>query len=320
MFCSPEETLVSLERVGYFTDRQTATTVFLAGQIHRPVMLEGPAGAGKTQLAQSVAQAYGAPLLRLQCYQGINEEKAIGQYDKSLQELYVLLMSKSSKTPDWEEIKRQITSRAFFMAGPLLESIEQEEPCVLLIDEIDKVDYAFQAMLLELLSAWALSIPKLGTVNATSIPHVFLTSNQERRLGDPLRRRSLYLVIEHPGAGREAAIVAKRTPNASTATHRFIAGLAKSLRTYTMEKPPSISEMNDVALAMELLGMTTIQPEHKEIILPLIAKTEGDRKRLLMKEGFESIVRLAASYAADISQDADPVHLMEEPCARRRTC
>ena len=319
MFCSPEETLVNLERVGYFTDRQTATTVFLAGRIHRPVMLEGPAGAGKTQLAQSVAQAYGVPLLRLQCYQGINEEKAIGQYDKSLQELYVLLISKSLKTPDWEEIKRQITSRAFFMAGPLLEAIEQEKPCVLLIDEIDKVDYAFQAMLLELLSAWALSIPKLGTVNATSIPHVFLTSNQERRLGDPLRRRSLYLVIKHPTADREAAIVAKRTPNASNATHRFIAGLAKSLRAYTMEKPPSISEMNDVALAMELLGMKTIQPEHKEIILPLIAKTEGDRKRLLMKEAFESIVRLAARYAADISQCAGPSHLLEEPCASQHT-
>ncbi len=319
MFSSPEETLVALERVGYFTDRQTATTVFLSGRIHRPVMLEGPAGAGKTQLAQSVAQAYGAPFLRLQCYQGINEEKAIGQYDNSLQELYVLLMSKSSQTPDWEEIERQVTSRTFFIAGPLLEAIEQEQPCVLLIDEIDKVDYAFEAMLLELLSAWTLSIPKLGTVNAASIPHVFLTSNQERRLGDPLRRRSLYLVIEHPTADREAAIVAKRTPNASTATHRFIAGLAKSLRAYTMEKPPSISEMNDVALAMELLGIRTILPEHKEIILPLIAKTEGDRKRLQMKEAFESIVRLAARYAAEISQDANPPHLLEESCASPRT-
>jgi hypothetical protein len=145
MFRSPEETLVNLERVGYLTDRKTATTIFLAGRIHRPVMLEGPAGAGKTQLAQSVAQAYGAPLLRLQCYQGISEEKAIGQFDKSLQELYVLLMSRSSQTPDWEEIERQITSRTFFMAGPLLEAIEQERPCVLLIDEIDKVDYAFEA-------------------------------------------------------------------------------------------------------------------------------------------------------------------------------
>ncbi len=304
MFASPEETLATLERVGYFTDVKTATTVFLAGRIHRPILLEGPAGAGKTELAQSVARAYRVPLLRLQCYQGINEEKAIGQYDKCLQELYVLLMSKRAQTPDWAEIKREITNRSYFMAGPLLEAIEQENPCVLLIDEIDKVDYAFEAMLLELLSAWALSIPRMGTVQATSIPYVFLTSNQERRLGDPLRRRSFYLVVEHPVAEREAAIVAKRTPHAREATHRFIAGLAKSLRAYTLEKPPSISEMNDVALAMELLGIEKVLPEHKDIMLPLIAKTEGDRKRLRMKEAFESIVRNAAKHAAEITQGA----------------
>ena len=264
-------------------------------------MLEGPAGAGKTELASSVARAYGVPLIRLQCYQGINEEKAIGQYDRSLQELYVLLMSKSDRTPDWAEIKRKVTSRSYFMAGPLLEAIEQERPCVLLIDEIDKVDYAFEAMLLELLSAWTLSIPKMGTVAATSIPHVFLTSNQERRLGDPLRRRSFYLVVEHPSAEREAAIVAKRTPDAGEETHRFIAGLAKSLRAYTLEKPPSISEMNDVALAMELLGIQRLGPEHKDIMLPLIAKTEGDRKRLLLKQAFESIVRMANRYANELT-------------------
>jgi hypothetical protein len=145
MYASPRETLEALENVGYFTDLKTATTVYLAGKIHRPIMLEGPAGAGKTELASSVARAYGAPLLRLQCYQGINEEKAIGQYDRSLQELYVLLMSKSARTPDWAGIKREVTSRSYFMAGPLLEAIEQERPCVLLIDEIDKVDYAFEA-------------------------------------------------------------------------------------------------------------------------------------------------------------------------------
>jgi MoxR-like ATPase len=198
MYASPDETLAALERVGYFTDQKTATTVYLAGKLHRPILLEGPAGAGKTELATSVSRAYGIPLLRLQCYQGINEEKAIGQYDKSFQELYVLLMSKSDHTPDWAEIKREVTSRAYFIAGPLLEAIEQNQRCVLLIDEIDKVDYAFEAMLLELLSGWTLSIPKMGTVHATSIPYVFLTSNQERRLGDPLRRRSLYLVVEHP--------------------------------------------------------------------------------------------------------------------------
>ena len=308
MYVSPDETLAALERVGYFTDQKTATTVYLAGKLHRPIMLEGPAGAGKTELATSVSRAYGVPILRLQCYQGINEEKAIGQYDKSLQELYVLLMSKSDKAPDWAEIKREVTSRAYFMAGPLLEAIEQEQRCVLLIDEIDKVDYAFEAMLLELLSVWALSIPRMGTVQATSIPYVFLTSNQERRLGDPLRRRSFYLVVEHPTAEREAAIVAKRTPNASEKTHRYIAGLAKSLRAYTMEKPPSISEMNDVALAMQLLAIEQIKPEHKDIMLPLIAKTEGDRKRLLMKQAFESIVRIAGRYASEMPP-ADEVDL-----------
>ena len=305
MYASPNETLAALESVGYFTDQKTATTVYLAGRLHRPVMLEGPAGAGKTELATSVSRAYGVPLLRLQCYQGINEEKAIGQYDKSLQELYVLLKSKSNHAPDWAEIKREVTSRAYFMAGPLLEAIEQDQRCVLLIDEIDKVDYAFEAMLLELLSVWTLSIPKMGTVHATSIPHVFLTSNQERRLGDPLRRRSFYLVVEHPTAEREAAIVAKRTPKASEKTHRFIAGLAKSLRAYTMEKPPSISEMNDVALAMQLLGIEQITPEHKDIMLPLIAKTEGDRKRLLMKQAFESIVRIAGRHASEMSAEEE---------------
>src|SRR5580700_8058421 len=303
MYASPDETLAALQRVGYFTDQKTATTVYLAGRLHRPVMLEGPAGAGKTELAMSVSRAYDVPILRLQCYQGINEEKAIGQYDKSLQELYVLLMSKSNHTPDWTEIKREVTSRAYFLAGPLLEAIEQNQRCVLLIDEIDKVDYTFEAMLLELLSAWTLSIPKMGTLQATSIPHVFLTSNQERRLGDPLRRRSFYLVVEHPTAEREAAIVARRTPDAGEKTHQFIAGLAKSLRAYTLEKPPSISEMNDVALAMELLGIEQIRPEHKDIMLPLIAKTEGDRKRLLMKQAFESIVRIAGKHAEQIAKE-----------------
>lgn len=304
MFASPAETLARLEAAGYFTDIKVATAVFLAASVHRPILLEGPAGAGKTELAQSVARASAVPLLRLQCYQGIDEEKAIGQFDRSLQELYVLLMSKSNQTPDWAQIKREITSRPYFIAGPLLEAIEQDQRCVLLIDEIDKVDYAFEAMLLELLSVWTLSIPRMGTLRATSIPLVFLTSNQERRLGDPLRRRCFYLVVEHPNAEREAAIMARRTPHVDAATHLFIAGLARSLRAYTLEKPPSISEMNDVAMAMELLGLDRILPAHKEIMLPLIAKTEGDRKRLLMKEAFESIVRMAAKYAEQITQDS----------------
>ena len=293
MFASPEQTLSALNNVGYFTDHKTATTVYLAGRINKPVMLEGPAGAGKTELAQSVARAAGADLIRLQCYQGINEEKAIGHFDKNLQELFVLLKTKSEETCDWAQIRQEITSRAFFLAGPLLTAIEREKRCVLLIDEIDKVDYAFEAVLLELLSAWAISIPKMGTVKATTVPFVFMTSNQERRLGDPLRRRSFYLIVEHPTAEREAAIVKSKTPTATAATHRFIAGLAKALRSFNLEKPPSISEMNDVAQAMQLLSMEEILAVHKDIMLPLIVKTEGDRKRMLMKQAFEVIIYTA---------------------------
>ena len=293
MFESPEQTLSALNNVGYFTDQKTATTVYLAGRINKPVMLEGPAGAGKTELAQSVARAAGADLIRLQCYQGINEEKAIGHFDKNLQELFVLLKTKSEETCDWAQIRQEITSRAFFLAGPLLTAIEREKRCVLLIDEIDKVDHAFEAVLLELLSAWAISIPKMGTVKATTVPFVFMTSNQERRLGDPLRRRSFYLIVEHPTAEREAAIVKSKTPTATAATHRFIAGLAKALRSFNLEKPPSISEMNDVAQAMQLLSMEEILAVHKDIMLPLIVKTEGDRKRMLMKQAFEVIIHTA---------------------------
>ena len=297
MFESPEQALAALSRVGYLTDQKTATTVYLAGKLNKPIMLEGPAGAGKTELAQSVARAAGANLLRLQCYQGINEEKAIGQFDKSLQELFVLLKTKAESTHDWGQIRQDVTSRAFFLAGPLLTAIEQEKRCVLLIDEIDKVDYAFEALLLELLSAWTISIPKMGTVKATTVPFVFMTSNQERRLGDPLRRRSFYLIVEHPTAEREAAIVKNKTPTANAATHRFIAGLAKALRAFNLEKPPSISEMNDVAQAMQMLRMDEILAVHKDIMLPLIVKTEGDRKRMLMKQAFEVIIYTARKNA-----------------------
>ena len=302
MFESPEQALSELGRVGYLTDTKTATTVYLAGKLNKPIMLEGPAGAGKTELAQSVCRAAGAELIRLQCYQEINEEKAIGQFDKSLQELYVLLKTKSQTQFDWAEIRREVTGREFFLAGPLLTALEQKKRCVLLIDEIDKVDYAFEALLLEMLSAWTLSIPKMGTIQATTIPFVFMTSNQERRLGDPLRRRSFYLIVEHPTPEREAAIVRNKTPAGSEETHRFIAGLAKALRAFNLEKPPSISEMNDVAQAMGLLGMEEILPVHRDIMLPLIVKTEGDRKRMLMKESFEVCIMTARNHAADIQK------------------
>jgi MoxR-like ATPase len=149
---------------------------------------------------------------------------------------------------------------------------------VLLVDEIDKVDPAFEAMLLEMLSVWRLSIPKLGVVTAETIPFVVLTSNEERRIGDPLRRRSFYLRIDYPTPQREAKILQLRTPNQSAEFHRGMAGLAKALRGWSLEKPPSISEMLDLAQALEVLGEERVTPEMRDILLPLLAKTEADRK------------------------------------------
>ena len=219
MFQSPEDTSKRLRSTGYLADPVATITVYLAAQLHKPLLLEGPAGSGKTQLAYAVAEAANTSVERLQCYEGVNEEKAIGKFDEPLQRLCVELKAKSSSV-DWESLQTELHGQQFFSAGPLLSALQYEKPCVLLIDELDKVDHAFEAMLLELLSVWTLSIPKLGTIRAKSIPFVVLTSNEERRIGDPLRRRSFYLRVEHPTAEREAEIVALRTPESSTRISR----------------------------------------------------------------------------------------------------
>jgi len=221
----------------------------------------------------------------LQCFEGINEEKAIGKFDEALQRLAVELRSKSGAV-EWEQLTQELHSLKFFTAGPLLRGLQHLKPCVLLIDELDKVDQAFEAMLLELLSVWQLSIPKLGLVRAETIPFVVLTSNEERRIGDPLRRRSFYLRIDHPTPQREAKILQLRTPNQSAEFHRGMAGLAKALRGWSLEKPPSISEMLDLAQALEVLGEARITPEMRDVLLPLLAKTEADRRKLLLRDGW----------------------------------
>jgi MoxR-like ATPase len=174
----------------------------------------------------------------------------------------------------------------------------------LLIDEIDKIDQAFEAMLLELSSVWRLSVPKLGTVEARSIPFVVLTSNEERRIGDPLRRRSFYLRVEHPTAEREAEIVARRTPGSSPEFHAGMAGLAKALRGWSLEKPPSVSEILDLADALKILGHEQVTPELRDVLLPLVAKTEADRKKLLLRDGFASLIYDAQQYTREALRSA----------------
>jgi MoxR-like ATPase len=298
VFSSLQELEGGLRASGYIADSVATTTVYLAARLQKPVLLEGPAGSGKTQLAYAVADAAETTVERLQCYEGINEEKAIGKFDESLQRLCVELKAKSVSV-DWESLRTELHSQQFFGAGPLLRALQCERPCVLLIDELDKVDHAFEALLLELLSVWQLSIPKLGTIKARSIPFVVLTSNEERRIGDPLRRRSFYLRVEHPTAVREAEIVALRTPDSSHEFHAGMAGLAKALRGWSMEKPPSVSEILDLAQALKVLGTEQITAEMRDILLPLLAKTEADRRKLLLRDGFASLIYDAQQHSAE---------------------
>jgi MoxR-like ATPase len=298
VFASPKQTQEALASVGYIADEITATVVYLAARLNKPVLLEGPPGSGKTELAYAVAEATSAQIERLQCYEGINEEKAIGKFDEPLQRLAVELKSKSGSV-EWEALQQELHSEKFFSAGPLLRAVRHPRPCVLLIDELDKVDQAFEALLLELLSVWQLSIPKLGLIKAETIPFVILTSNEERRIGDPLRRRSFYLRIDHPTPQREAKILRMRTPNQSAEFHQGMAGLAKALRGWSLEKPPSISEMLDLAQALEVLGEERITPEMRDILLPLLAKTEADRRKLMLRDGWASLVYDAQQYSAE---------------------
>jgi len=297
VFSSLEEVSERLRSTGYIADSVAVTTVYLSARLQKPLLLEGPAGSGKTQLAYAVAAAASTTVERLQCYEGIGEDKAIGKFDESLQRLCVELKTKAAGV-DWEQLKSELHGEQFFCAGPLLRALQFERPCVLLIDELDKVDHAFEAMLLELLSVWQLSIPKLGTIQAKSIPFVVLTSNEERRIGDPLRRRSFYLRVEHPSAEREAEIVAMRTPDVGAEFHAGMAGLAKALRGWSLEKPPSVSEILDLAQALRILGAEKVTAEMRDTLLPLLAKTEADRRKLLLRDGFASLVFDAQQYAA----------------------
>ncbi len=303
MFKSFDELMSRLKATGYFIDPVMTRIVFLAAKLQKPLLLEGPAGSGKTQLAVSVAQAAGTHIERLQCYRGVTEDKAIGRFDESLQRLYMEFskgQDANGKAGNWRELQANLKGRDFFRPGPLMRALECEKSCVLLIDEIDKVDEGFEALLLEILSAWQLSIPEFGTVEARSVPFVVLTSNEERRLGDPIRRRSLYVRVEHPTPEREAEIIASRTPEATSDFHREIAGIARSFRNYSLEKPPSVSEMIDFANALQLLGADHVTEEQRDVLLPFLAKTEKDRRHLLLREGFQSLLVDGARYARDL--------------------
>ena len=305
MFASAEKLAQGLRDAQYVVDPVTLEVVYLAAKIQKPLLVEGPPGCGKTELAYAVAAAAGTTVERLQCYEGITEEKAIGKFDESLQRLF-LETQKERLGQEWDLIRNQLHSLDFFAQGPLIRALRHKmKPCVLLIDELDKVDQAFEALLLEILSAWQITIPKLGTIKAETVPFVVVSSNEERRLGDPLRRRCLYLRFEYPGVDREVEILAARSANQDAGLLGQMAGLAHALRGWNMEKPPSIAEMLVLAQALEILGVKEIMPEQRDILLPLLAKTEGDRGRLLLREGFEGLVVDSKIYRDKLKRAAE---------------
>ena len=292
VFRSAGELAEGLRDARYVIDPVTLQVVYLAAKMQKPLLVEGPPWCGKTELAYAVAAAADTTVERLQCYEGITEEKAIGKFDESLQSLF-LRTQQDILCQDWEGIRNRLHSLDFFAEGPLLRALRHKlKPCVLLIDELDKVDHAFEALLLEILSAWQITVPKLGTIKAEieAVPFVVLSSNEERRLGDPLRRRCLYLRFEYPAVDREVEILAARSENQEAPLLAQMAGLAHALRGWNMEKPPSIAEMLDLAHALQILGVREIMPEHRDVLLPMLAKTEGDRGRLLLREGFEGLI------------------------------
>ena len=246
----------ALAKVDYLADDGIAGIVYLADRLGKPVLVEGPAGTGKTQLAKSVAEITGARLIRLQCYEGLDESKALYEWNYKKQLLRIQAERNDGAT--WEEVEDDIFSDDFLLTRPLLEAIRAEDPVVLLIDEIDRVEIETEALLLEVLSDFQVSIPELGTLTAKQVPLVFLTSNNTRELSEALKRRCLFLHLDYPDLEREREIVLAKVPGITEGLADQVARIVRSIRQLELKKPPSVSETLDWARTLLLLGVEQV--------------------------------------------------------------
>jgi len=264
----------SLRKVDYLSDDGIAGVVYLADRLGKPVLVEGPAGTGKTQLAKSVADITGARLIRLQCYEGLDESKALYEWNYKKQLLRIQAERNDGAT--WQDIEEDIFSDEFLLTRPLLEAIRSEEPVVLLIDEVDRVEVETEALLLEILSDYQVSIPELGTVAANQIPLVFLTSNNTRELSEALKRRCLFLHIDYPDLEREREIVLAKVPGITEGLADQVTRIVRSIRQLELKKPPSVSETLDWAKTLLLLGIEKVDAETATGTANILLKYQSD--------------------------------------------
>src|SRR5712691_11424002 len=276
-FGSSAEVKDRLAFAQYLADDNLAVTIFLADQLDKPVLCEGPAGVGKTELAKAVSAITGHKLIRLQCYEGLDEAKALYEWNYKKQ---LLRIQTDSGDREWQRVEQDIFAEEFLLSRPLLTAIRSPEPVVLLIDEVDRVEVETEALLLEVLSEWQVSIPELGTITATRPPLVVLTSNNTRELSEALKRRCLFLHMDYPDLEREQQIVRARIPEIDATLAEQIARVVRTIRALDLKKPPSVSETLDWARTLLLLGVERIDSEVTRKTLSLLLKYQQDIEKV----------------------------------------
>jgi MoxR-like ATPase len=290
---SVENVAVGLRQAGYLPGDSTALVAFLAAKLGKPVLVEGPAGVGKTELAKALSRYLGRRLVRLQCYEGLDEAKALYEWNYKKQ---LLRIQTEAKEAGWQDVQDDIFGEEFLLQRPLMTAIASEEPVVLLIDEIDKTDQEFEAMLLELLSDFQISIPELGRIDAKTQPVVILTSNNTRELTEALKRRCLYLWLDYPDLEHELEIVRLHSPGLDETTARKLVEIVHQVRELDLKKPPSIAESIDWARALLLLGAQDINHQTFTETMSVIVKHRTDLDTVAARVGvkLEDAARPAA--------------------------